>query len=68
MFMKQQIEEIVQKRIEHLEQQRAELLDALKEVLPIATKSNSLSVNAYNKSARAITRAAAQMQLNKETA
>lgn len=30
MFMKQQIEDIVQKRIEHLEQQRDELLEALK--------------------------------------
>lgn len=30
MFMKQQVEDIVQKRIKHLKQQRVELLEALK--------------------------------------
>ncbi len=42
-------------------QQRAELMEALKVVLPIATKSNSLSVKDYNKAAQAITRAAAEI-------
>lgn len=45
--------------IESLMQQRAEMLEALKVVLPIATKSNSLSVKDYNKAAQAITKAEA---------
>lgn len=44
--------------VEALEQ-RAELLEALKVVLPIAIKSNRLSVQDYNKAAQAIIRAEA---------
>ena len=42
MFMKQQIEEIVQKRIEHIEKQRAELLDALQKLHSVALGSVEL--------------------------
>lgn len=41
MFMKQQIEDIVQKRIEHLEQQRNELLEALKKFVKAGQESKS---------------------------
>ena len=65
MFMKQQIEEIVQKRIEHIEKQRAELLEALKDTV-CALECCGKDYPAMTKGRAAITRAAAQIQLDKD--